>query len=57
MKDHVAFVNKGRWGKGRWGKGRWNKGQGKDDVAFAFVNKSRKEGQNRSPLPRRRQRT
>ena len=55
MKDHVAFVNKGRWGKGRWGKGRWNKGQGKDDVAF--VNKGRKEGQNRSPLPRRRQRT
>eukprot|EP00439_Symbiodinium_sp_Y106_P047346 s3516_g6.t1 len=56
MKDHVAFVNKGRWGKGRWGKGRWNKGQGTDDVAFAFVNKGRKEGQNRSPLPRRRQR-
>jgi len=34
MKDHVAFVNKGRWGKGRWGKGRWNKGKGKDDVAL-----------------------
>ena len=29
MKDHVAFVTKGRWGKGRW-----NKGQGKDDVAL-----------------------